>query len=75
MSQDKLLVRQATAAPSRKQNANLAGSQLTTILLVTVAVAAPEIYARIPPEFLPGLGSAVGGVLGFAFGYFAHERG
>ncbi len=67
-------VKQTTGVPSRKQNFNLVGSQLTTLLLVVVAVAAPEMYSRIPPEFLPGLGSTMGGLIGFALGYMARER-
>ena len=71
----KVLVAQRTGAPSRKQNFNLLGSQLTTMLLVILAVATPEIYSRIPPEFLPSLGSTMGGLIGFALGYYAKERG
>lgn len=72
---DQLLVKQKTAMPSRKQAANVASSQATTVLLVIVAVFAPEAYDRIPPEFLPSVGSAVGGLIGFIFGYFVAERG
>ena len=69
-----VLTKQKTAAPSRKQNFNLLGSQLTTLLLVVLAVASPEIYSRIPPEFLPSLGSTIGGLLGFALGYAVKDR-
>ena len=67
-------VSQNTAAPTRKQNFNLLGSQLTTTLLVILAVASPEIYERIPPEYLPSLGSTLGGLIGFALGYFVKDR-
>lgn len=67
-------VTQSTAAPTRKQNFNLLGSQLTTMLLVILAIASPEIYSRIPAEFLPGLGSTMGGLLGFALGYWIKEK-
>lgn len=67
-------VKQNTAAPTRKQNFNLLGSQLTTMILVVLAIASPEIYSRIPPEFLPGLGSTMGGLLGFALGYWVKDK-
>lgn len=74
MAKNDVLVTQNTGAPSRKQNFNLLGSQLTTMVLVIIAVAAPTLYERIPPEFLPSLGSTMGGLFGFALGYWAKER-
>jgi uncharacterized membrane protein (DUF4010 family) len=69
------LKKQPSAAPSRKQNFNLLGSQLTTVGMVVFAIAAPEIYQRIPPDYAAGFGSAVAGLVGFGLGYLVRERG
>ncbi len=69
-----ILIKQHTSASTRKQNFNLLGSQLTTVGMVVFAIAAPEVYSRIPPEYLGGLGASVAGIVGFAVGYAVRER-
>jgi len=65
---------QATAAPTRKQNFNLLGSQLTTVGMVILAIAAPTLYDRIPIDLKAAFGSALAGLLGYALGYWIKER-
>ena len=65
---------QKTAAPTRKQNFNLLGSQLTTVGMVIFAIAAPMVYERIPTDLKAAFGSAVAGLIGYALGYWVNER-
>jgi len=71
---NKVLVTQNTAAPTRKQAVNLVASQLTTVALVIFAIAAPEMYSRIPAGYEMPLGSAIGGLVGFGMAYASRER-
>ena len=68
------LVEQRTNQPTRKQNFNLVGSQLATVMLGLFAMFSPDMYARIPDGFEASFGSLLGGLLGFAFGWFAKEN-
>ncbi len=68
------LIKQPTLQPTRKQNFNLLGSQLTAVGLGIVAMFWPDIYARIPPDFGPAFGGLLAGLIGYAFGYIAKER-
>lgn len=74
MTVNNTLVNQRTMAPTRKQNWNLMGSQLATVGLGMVAIFWPDFYARIPTGFEASLGSLVGGLIGFGFGWYAKER-
>jgi len=74
MTTSNVLIKQNTAAPSRKQNFNLLGSQLTTVGMVLFAIFAPEIYARIPENYEAGFGAAIAGLVGFGLGYLVKER-
>lgn len=67
-------VTQVTKAPTRKQNFNLLGSQLTTVGMVIFAIAAPILYDRIPTDLKAAFGSAVAGLIGYGLGYWVRER-
>ena len=71
---NKAKVNQRTAAPTRKQNFNLLGAQTTTVAMVMLAMFAPLVYGRIPEGMEGAFGSALGGIVGYAFGWFAKER-
>lgn len=71
---NKVTVTQNTMNPTRKQNYNLLGSQITAILLFVFAIAAPELYARIPEDMKMTLGANMGGLIGFMIGWYVKER-
>lgn len=68
------VVSQNTNAPTRKQNFNLLGSQLATVSLGLFAMFVPDMYARIPDGFEASFGSLLGGLIGFAVGWWVRER-
>lgn len=74
MTVNKTLVAQPGMNPTRKQSYNLLGSQLATVGLGCVAIFFPDFYARIPAGFEASLGSLVGGLIGFGFGWWVKER-
>ena len=71
---NKTTLKQNTLAPTRKQNFNLLGAQTTTVALVLLAMFAPIIYGRIPEGMEAAFGSALGGIVGYIFGWIAKER-
>jgi len=68
------LIKQNTANPTRKQNFNLLGSQIATVMLGLFAMFSPDMYARIPDGFEASFGSLLGGLIGFGFGWYAKEK-
>lgn len=74
MTASNVLIKQNTAAPTRKQNFNLLGSQLTTVGMVVLAVAAPVLYGRIPTDLKAAFGSAIAGLIGYGLGYWVKEH-
>jgi hypothetical protein len=74
MTENSTLVTQRTKNPTRKQSYNLLGSQIATVSLGVIAVFFPEEYARIPAGFEASFGALLGGLMGFAFGWFVKER-
>lgn len=71
---NKTTVSQRTAQPTRKQNFNLLGAQTVTVALVLLAMFAPVVYGRIPEGMEAAFGSALGGIVGYIFGWIAKER-
>lgn len=70
----KVTIKQNTAVPTRKQNFNLLGSQLTTVCMVIFAIMAPVMYDRIPVDLKAAFGSALAGVVGYALGYYVKDN-
>lgn len=64
----------SSLAASRKQNFNLLGSQVTAVLLFLFAVFAPEAYANVPEDMKMTLGANLGGLIGFALGWWVKEH-
>ena len=69
-----VLIKQNTNNPTRKQNYNLVGSQLTAMLLLVFAIAAPEMYSRVPEDMKMTIGANLGGLIGFGIGWLVKER-
>ncbi len=68
------LIKQNTNAPTRKQNFNLLGSQITAVLLFVFALFLPEAYERIPEDMKMTIGANLGGLIGFLIGFMVKDR-
>jgi hypothetical protein len=64
------LVKQNTAAPTRKLNAVALGGGLASVAMGVIAIFLPEAYERVPAGFEGGVAT----VFGFLLGYLVRDR-
>lgn len=68
--QNKTLIKQNTAAPTRKIGAVALGGAFASVSMALLAIFLPEAYDRVPP----GLEGGIATLAAFVLGYWVRDR-